>query len=82
MRGARFVAAAVVTVQAALGLSACGGSSVDAIDYAVDGTLPTYNTTLTLARMQRVASVMERLKQLPANFPVSSMFYPPAGSEG
>jgi NitT/TauT family transport system substrate-binding protein len=45
-------------------------------------TLPTYNTTLTLARMQRVASVIERLKHLPANFPVNSMFYPPAGSEG
>ena len=45
-------------------------------------TLPTYNTTLTLARMQRVASVIERLGQLPANFDVKSMFYPPAGAEG
>jgi NitT/TauT family transport system substrate-binding protein len=45
-------------------------------------TLPTYNTTLTLARMQRVASVIERLNQLPKNFDVNSMFYPPAGSEG
>ena len=46
-------------------------------------TLPTYNTTLTLARMQRVASVIEGLGQLPANFDVKSMFYPPAaGSAG
>jgi NitT/TauT family transport system substrate-binding protein len=44
-------------------------------------TLPTYNTTLTLARMQRVASVIESLGHLPKNFDVSSMFYPPAGSE-
>jgi NitT/TauT family transport system substrate-binding protein len=43
-------------------------------------TLPTYNTTLTLARMQRVASVIEGLGQLPKGFDVSSMFYPPAGS--
>jgi NitT/TauT family transport system substrate-binding protein len=43
-------------------------------------TLPTYNTTLTLARMQRVASVVEGLGHLPKNFDVSSMFYPPAGS--
>jgi NitT/TauT family transport system substrate-binding protein len=39
-------------------------------------TLPTYNTTLTLARMQRVASVMERLGALPSNFNVASMYYP------
>jgi NitT/TauT family transport system substrate-binding protein len=43
-------------------------------------TLPTYNTTLTLARMQRVASVIESLGQLPSNFDVKSMYYPPAGS--
>ena len=43
-------------------------------------TLPTYNTTLTLARMQRVASVIESLGHLPPNFDVGSMFYPPAGS--
>ena len=43
-------------------------------------TLPTYNTTLTLSRMQRVASVIESLGQLPTNFDVKSMFYPPAGS--
>jgi NitT/TauT family transport system substrate-binding protein len=45
-------------------------------------TLPTYNTTLTLARMQRVASVIEGLGHLPATFDVKSMFYPPAGSAG
>jgi NitT/TauT family transport system substrate-binding protein len=44
-------------------------------------TLPTFNTTLTLARMQRVANVMIRLGGLPANFNVAAMFYPPpAGS--
>ncbi len=44
-------------------------------------TLPTFNTTLTLARMERVADVMIRLKALPADFDVKSMFYPPpAGS--
>jgi NitT/TauT family transport system substrate-binding protein len=45
-------------------------------------TLPTYNTTLTLARMTRVADVIERLGHLPKNFDVNSMFYPPASSEG
>jgi NitT/TauT family transport system substrate-binding protein len=45
-------------------------------------TLPTYNTTLTLARMQRVASVIEGLGHLPSTFDVKSMFYPPAGSAG
>ncbi len=44
-------------------------------------TLPTYNTTLTLARMERVANVIEGLGHLPKNFDVKSMFYPPAGSE-
>jgi 5-methyltetrahydropteroyltriglutamate--homocysteine methyltransferase len=44
-------------------------------------TLPTFNTTLTLARMERVANVMIRLKAIPAGFDVKSMFYPPpAGS--
>lgn len=44
-------------------------------------TLPTFNTTLTLARMQRVADVMIRLGALPAGFDVKSMFFPPpAGS--
>ncbi len=44
-------------------------------------TLPTFNTTLTLARMERVADVMERLGALPSGFDVKSMFYPPpAGS--
>lgn len=41
-------------------------------------TLPTFNSTLTVSRMQRVASVMERLGALPSNFDVGSMFYPPA----
>lgn len=41
-------------------------------------TLPAFSATLTLARMQRVADVMIRLKALPANFDVSSMFYPPS----
>lgn len=45
-------------------------------------TLPTYNTTLTLARMERVANVLIRLGQLPENFDVKSMYYPSAASEG
>jgi NitT/TauT family transport system substrate-binding protein len=45
-------------------------------------TLPTYNTTLTLARMERVANVLIRLNQLPKNFDVKSMYYPAAASEG
>ena len=36
-------AAAVVTVLAALGVSGCGARTADEIDYAIDGTLPTYN---------------------------------------
>jgi NitT/TauT family transport system substrate-binding protein len=40
-------------------------------------TLPAFNSTLTLARMQRVADVMIRLGALPANFDVKSMFSPP-----
>ena len=44
-------------------------------------TLPTYNTTLTLARMERVANVLIRLNQLPKNFDVKSMYYPAAASE-
>jgi NitT/TauT family transport system substrate-binding protein len=39
--------------------------------------LPTFNYTLTLARMERVADVMERLGALPSGFDVQSMFYPP-----
>ncbi len=43
--------------------------------------LPTFSTTLTLARMRRVADMMERLGALPKGFDVKSMFYPPpAGS--
>jgi NitT/TauT family transport system substrate-binding protein len=40
--------------------------------------LPAFNATLTLARMERVADEMIRLKALPANFDVKSMFYPPS----
>jgi NitT/TauT family transport system substrate-binding protein len=40
-------------------------------------TLPAFNSTLTLARMKRVANVMIRLGALPANFDVKAMFYPP-----
>ncbi|OCB58029.1 hypothetical protein A5722_09880 [Mycobacterium vulneris] len=36
--------AATLSVVAAMGLAACSGSSADKIDYAVDGTLTTYNT--------------------------------------
>jgi NitT/TauT family transport system substrate-binding protein len=43
-------------------------------------TLPQYNYTLTLARMERVANVMIRLGALPANFNVQAMFDPPAGA--
>jgi NitT/TauT family transport system substrate-binding protein len=44
-------------------------------------TLPTYNTTLSLTRMERVADTMERLNALPKNFDVKSMYYPMAGAE-
>jgi NitT/TauT family transport system substrate-binding protein len=44
-------------------------------------TLPTYNTTLSLTRMERVADTIERLGELPANFDVAAMYYPLAGSE-
>jgi peptide/nickel transport system substrate-binding protein len=36
--------AAVMSLVGTMGLSACGGGSSDKIDYAVDGTLVTYNT--------------------------------------
>ena len=42
--------------------------------------LPTFNTTLSLARMQRVADAEEQLGQLPANFDVKAMYDPPAGT--
>jgi NitT/TauT family transport system substrate-binding protein len=42
---------------------------------------PTYSTTLSLARMQRVATVMEQFGILPTNFDVQSMLiYLPSGS--
>ncbi|MBJ7338496.1 ABC transporter substrate-binding protein [Mycolicibacterium sp.] len=39
------VLAAVITLVGVVGLSACAGGPADEIDYAVDGTLVTYNTT-------------------------------------
>ena len=39
--------AAVLSLAAALGVSSCSGSAADTIDYAVDGTLITYNTNTT-----------------------------------
>jgi NitT/TauT family transport system substrate-binding protein len=44
-------------------------------------TLPTYNTTLSLTRLQRVADQVEQLGQLPKNFDVKTLYYPLAGSE-
>src|SRR6478672_4023206 len=38
------VVAAVLSLIGGLGLSSCSGSPADEIDYAVDGTLLTYNT--------------------------------------
>ena len=38
------VAAALLSLIGGLGLSACSGSPADSIDYAVDGTLVSYNT--------------------------------------
>ena len=38
------VAAAVLALVGGLGLSACSNNPADSIDYAVDGTLVTYNT--------------------------------------
>lgn len=40
-------------------------------------TLSTWNTTLSLARMERVANLLERLGDLPKGFDVKSMYYPP-----
>jgi NitT/TauT family transport system substrate-binding protein len=43
--------------------------------------LPTWNTTLSLARMERVADIMEEFGVLPKNFDVQQMYVPPpAGS--
>src|SRR5215217_3982337 len=41
------VVAAALSLAAALGLTSCSGRNADAIDYAVDGTLITYNTNTT-----------------------------------
>ena len=35
---------AVLTVLASAGLSACGDKAVESVNYAVDGSLHTYNT--------------------------------------
>jgi NitT/TauT family transport system substrate-binding protein len=42
--------------------------------------LPTFNTTLSLARMERVANTEIRLGALPANFNVKAMYDPPPGT--
>src|SRR6476661_6252027 len=44
VRSCSVVAAAVLSLIGGLGLSACSSSPADSIDYAVDGTLVTYNT--------------------------------------
>jgi NitT/TauT family transport system substrate-binding protein len=44
-------------------------------------TLPTFNTTLSLTRLQRVADQIEQLGQLPKNFDVKALYYPLAGSD-
>ena len=43
-------------------------------------TLPTFNTTLSLTRLQRVADQIEQLGQLPKNFDVKALYYPLASS--
>ena len=43
-------------------------------------TLPVYNTTLSLTRMERAADVIEQLGKLPKNFNVKAMYDPLAGS--
>ena len=44
VRSRSVVVAAVLSLIGGLGLSSCSGSPADAIDYAVDGTLVSYNT--------------------------------------
>ena len=43
-------------------------------------SLPTFNTTLSLTRLERVADVMEQVGALPKNFDVKPMYDPLAGS--
>jgi len=43
-------------------------------------SLPTFNTTLSLTRLQRVADVMEQVGALPKTFNVKVMYDPLAGS--
>jgi NitT/TauT family transport system substrate-binding protein len=42
--------------------------------------LPTWNTTLSEARMERVANIMEEFGFLPSSFPVSQMYVPSPAS--
>jgi peptide/nickel transport system substrate-binding protein len=44
VRSRTAIAAAVLSLVGGLAVSACSGSPVDSVDYAVDGTLVTYNT--------------------------------------
>jgi len=44
VRSPSVIAAAVLALIGGLGLSSCSGSPADTINYAVDGTLVTYNT--------------------------------------
>ena len=44
-------------------------------------SLPTFNTTLSLTRLERVADVMEQVGALPKNFDVKPMYDPLAGAE-
>jgi NitT/TauT family transport system substrate-binding protein len=44
-------------------------------------SLPTFNTTLSLTRLERVADVMEQVGALPKNFDVKPMYDPLAGTD-
>jgi NitT/TauT family transport system substrate-binding protein len=44
-------------------------------------TLPTFNTTLSLTRLNRVADQIEQLGQLPKNFDVKALYAPLASAE-
>jgi peptide/nickel transport system substrate-binding protein len=44
VRSRKVIAAAALSLVGVLGLSSCSGGAADTIDYAVDGTLVTYNT--------------------------------------
>jgi peptide/nickel transport system substrate-binding protein len=55
------VVAAVLWLTAALGLTSCSGRNADAIDYAVDGTLITYNTNTTAGAASGGAQAFARV---------------------